>query len=711
MPVPASFRLLCAGLLALLPAAGWSAAPAWSQDTQVPSAKASSAKVPASLQSAADALQRGDWNGFDAARSRVEDDSARALLDWLELDIRGEEAGLAALQRFLGGEAARNRWFPGIAQLRRQAERALAQSEPTAQQVLAHFGDHPPASGIGAQLLGEALLATGRQGDGAAALRQAWREHVVFHSSARDFRRRHGALLTEDDHRTRMEALLWREEAAAARAMLPLLPAGERALATARLRLMTRSAGVDAAVQAVPEHLRQDEGLVYERVRWRRRHGLEDSAMALLLQAPPATRHQGKWWRERHILARHALRQGRHAAAYRIAGAHGMESGLGFAEGEFLAGWLALRRLGEPERAYRHFRRLLAGVTTPVSLARAGYWLGRAAEATSGAAAAQPHWREAAGFALTYYGQLAQAMLPGQEVGQTAVSSPAGGAAFVRDANAAEGGSAEGVSGGGSGGLDGFVRIVELAYGIGRGKLGEEMLLARARRAETEAEFVRLAQAAQRLGQKHIALRIAKRAARRHVFLMDALYPVDAFPLHALMPADRLVEPALLLAIARQESEFDPQAVSGAGARGMMQLLPSTARHVARGNGLKYDKAALLLDVGGNVRLGELYLAEMIGRFDGSYILAIAAYNAGPARVAGWLRQRCDPRRAGCDEIDWVEAIPIGETRNYVQRVLENLQNYRRILGHGDGGDVRSDLRRGAEDNRAYLPLRPVRVP
>ena len=225
-------------------------------------------------------------------------------------------------------------------------------------------------------------------------------------------------------------------------------------------------------------------------------------------------------------------------------------------------------------------------------------------------------------------------------------------------------------------------RIVALAYAAGMQKTGERLLLSHARQAKTPQEFAVLTAAAESLGQKHLALRVAKQAARKHI-ITPALYPLDAVPLHTLAASAGPLDPALMLAITRQESEFDPFALSSAGARGMMQLMPATARHVSQSHSLPYNRDALLQDVGYNLRLGSAYLAEMLARFDDSLPLAIAAYNAGPSRVSRWLREICDPRQPqqpACDSIDWIERIPIAETRNYVQRVLENLRNYRRLL-------------------------------
>ena len=707
------------------------------------------------MRRAGDVFERRDWEALAQIRHTLAaDPQAVAFLEYAELDARGTDAGWPAFRDFLETQAEHPHWFPNLSGIRRNAERALAEHAETEPlppaAILAHFraypAPHEPLTGAGAELHAEALLALGYQAEGEAAVRAAWRTHPRFHSRAGDFFQRHGHLLSPADHETRLDSLLWQEDTNAVRAMLSLSPSlvsePQRRLAAARLRLMTRAPGVDAAIDAVPPDMLAHPALAYERARWRRRMGRDASAADLLLQTPPPQSHQRKWWRQRHPLARNALQSGDYVRAYHLAAAHGAEEGIVFAEGEFLAGWLALRFLDNPQTAYRHFQRLHAGVTTPVSQARALYWLGRAAQAQQDTATAQAHWQEAAALSHVYYGQLASDLLPApcgggkffvmperngsDEKGGASFGMPAREAAVQKDrlagapparscTNVRWAGKSMGGVGGVSPpksnrtsvhnvGVGGFAphmvqeasrlmqeaspmmqessRIAALAYAAGMQKTGERLLLTHARHADDPKTFAALTAAAESLGQKHLALRIAKQAARKHI-ITPALYPLDAVPLHALTAAAGPLEPALMLAIARQESEFDPSALSSAGARGMMQLMPATAHHVSQSHSLPYNRDALLQDVGYNLRLGSVYLAEMLARFDGSLPLAAAAYNAGPSRVSRWLREICDPRQPNqpaCDSIDWIERIPIAETRNYVQRVTENLRNYRRLL-------------------------------
>lgn len=618
-------------------------------------------------------------------------------IKFIETDTK-TRANFRYLQQFLDDNVARAGWFPKFSRIQQNAEIALARTRPSPQKALEYLQRHPPITGVGLELLGEALIGIGKHDEGVAHIRSAWRQHSYLKSRQRDFLELYAHLLTADDHTERLEMLLWNERISFAEAMFPLVSPQERALANARIRLMARRSGVDAAIRAVPDELSSHPALAYERVRWRRRKGREDDAIELLLSQPPPQTRADKWWVERHLLARYALRQERYLEAYAIARDHALTSGIGFAEGEFLAGWLALRFLNNPKRAYLHFKTLQEGVTTPISIARAAYWRGRAAEEIPDADP-QIYWRQAAALPTTYYGQAAGSKLTTLDSpknnftsqSSTAFRHPA--ESFMRREIFAD----ENTGAGTNTSNQGLEYIVTLAHSTGDRKLGNEMLLHQARRTESLGEFEALAEIAARLGQKHIQLRIAKTAARKHLFMQEHLYPTDGFPQEAIRQ-DGPVDPALLLAIARQESEFNPLAVSPSGALGMMQLLPDTARHTAINAGIPYNREALTQDPGYNIFLGEKYIHRMIERFDGSYILAVAAYNAGPTRVSRWIRGRlCDPREPNCDDIDWIERVPIEETRNYVQRVLENLQNYRRVLGYESQTDIHTGLTRSTQ--------------
>ncbi|MEE9250984.1 MAG: lytic transglycosylase domain-containing protein, partial [Alphaproteobacteria bacterium] len=530
-------------------------------------------------------------------------------------------------------------------------------------EVLAWFSRREPRTVKGRMHLARALLATGKREQATALLRETWVNGNFPRRQERSFLRRYRKFLRKEDHVARLDRLLWAGRSWEARRLLRRVEAGQRALAVARIRLRRFRGGVDSAIQRVPKALIDDPGLVYERLRWRRRKGRDEDARALLENPPQDLVRPGAWWIERGVLARRALKQGEISIAYRLARDHQQTSGVMFAEAEWLAGWIALRFLEDSEDALRHFTALYENVRFPISLARGAYWAGRAAEAKGDTALAQEWYAKAARHFTTFYGQLAEARLDGKALPVVPKDPQPGADEAVAFAN------------------NELVRAAKLmGLSADREHLGR-FILHLNKKARTPAEHALIASLAASQNRPDLAVAAAKRSLRRGVYLLDAAYP--AYPL----PRDRDgLEPELLLALLRQESAFDIAAISDAGARGLMQLLPSTARIVARQLKLGYSTRKLTTDAEYNMTLGAAYLARLLDQFAGSYVLALAAYNGGPTRVRRWLRANGDPRRADVDVIDWIELIPFDETRDYVQRVLENLQVYRARNGRSYPG-------------------------
>ncbi|MHA1113302.1 MAG: lytic transglycosylase domain-containing protein [Alphaproteobacteria bacterium] len=429
--------------------------------------------------------------------------------------------------------------------------------------------------------------------------------------------------------------------------------AGWRALAEARLTLRAFRGGVDRAIARVPVALHDNPGLVYERLRWRRRKGRDDEAYALLNPPPDDLIRPEIWWRERAVLVRRALEQGEISRAYRLTLDHGLLNGAAWADAEWLGGWIALRFLADSDVALRHFAAMYEGVRYPISKARAAYWAGRAAEAAGDDTRARDWYARAAVHVTTYYGQLAAQKLP--VAARPRLAPPPAADAAARDTFA----DSE------------LVRLVRQLAAIGESdRLGSffAALIDSVSSGTVRALVVALAE---EIGHPEFAVAAGKRATRHGVPYLPGAYPQPD-----IAPTDGL-EPEFRLAVIRQESAFDAAAVSPAGARGLMQLMPATARRVARQQGVRYVRARLTRDTAYNLRLGSAYLADLLRAQKGSYVLALAAYNAGPTRARRWIRAFGDPRDFKTDVIDWIESIPLSETRDYVQRVMGNLQIYR----------------------------------
>ena len=634
--VVAAFALLVAG----------SAAP--------PAAQAATPQEGALLAQAVAKAEAGDWTGAAFVVGRSRSAVASEVVLWLRL-----RDGHGSWQEY-GDFLARNPDWPSLAILRRHAERAMPADLP-AETTLAFFADEPPLSGTGALRLAAALEATGRAEAGADEAVRAWREFSLTPAERAALLDGHGEALAEH-HVERLDMLLWRGLGAEAATMLPLVDDGWRQLAKARSAVRKDVAGLQAEIQAVPAGLLGDPGLAYERYLYRAQKGRWEDAEAYLLGRSTSAEALGRpdmWMERRANLARQALRRGDVDAAYALAANNfgDARSGADYADAEWVAGFIALERMDDPAKAVGHFERFRDAVATPISLGRAGYWLGLAHERAGDAAAAQAAWAEGARHQTSFYGQLAA-----QKAGVPADAALAGEARrpdwrwrpFLRSS------------------------VVQAAYllHLGGDEARATLFLRHAARSLDAEDRAALAQMAFDIGKPHLGVRMAKDAAAD-----GAILPNQYYPLHDLARGDWPAPTEFALAIARQESEFNPRAVSSAGARGLMQLMPATAEEVSGKLGVSYDLSRLTQDPMYNAQLGTAYLSRLLRSYDGSYVLAAAAYNAGPGRVRDWIAAYGDPRAEGADMVIWIESIPFEETRNYVMRVLESLHVYRARLG------------------------------
>ena len=610
------------------------------------------------------AARGGDWQRAYAEAVRLQDPVLTKVLHWMEL-IHASPAGrFAAISAFI----TQNPDWPGQKALRRRAEEALSgQSDAVAADWLKRY---PPLSAVGQVRQAEIMLDRGDMAGGIAALRAAWINGDFGAAYEKDFLARHGAAIRPRDDAARLDRLLWDRQAAPARWMLKRVSPGERALAETRLALLAMAPGAPALYTHIPAALRTDPGLLFDEARWDRKRGDIAAAIKILLSEKGDSVHPTAWWHERQIIARHLLADNQPDLAYRIIAQHGRLTGDDYSEAEFLRGFIALHFKKEPAVAFDHFSRMLPQADTSFFKARAGYWGGRAAEAEGKSALAEKWFAVGAAHMATFYGQLAAHEL-GQDAPPHPQPEPVPDAAQRARFDSNE-----------------LVRATRLFFAAGYPDFGRLFLLHLAQQTKSAVDFGMLAGLAEQEGRIDLGIAVAQCAVRAGIPLMMHGYPDIA------LPSGGNTEHALLLAIVRQESEFDLQAMSPVGARGLMQLMPATARTVASEIKLPFSPVRLVTDGTYNIRLGSAYLQSLIDDFGGSYALAIAAYNAGPGRVQHWLQQYGDPRGGQIDMVDWIEMIPVDETRNYVQRVLENLQIYRGQAGHQSAFSLVSDLAR-----------------
>ncbi len=600
------------------------------------------------------AIEAKNWAVAYGLAARASDPVATKVVAWVDYTRPATAASFKAITRFITD----NPLWPSQKRLRRAAEHALTNGEPDAK-VRDWFARYPPLTKRGLARLARIHLNAGERDKAIAVIQRTWIEGNFARREERYFYRRWRKLLTAENHVLRLDRLLWDGRSWEARRMMRRVKSDHRALAWARIRLRQFRGGVDWAIRRIPKELMTDPGFVYERLRWRRRKGRDAEARALLAHQPKSLGRPKAWWRERGALARRALNKGEISIAYKLARDHHQTQGAAFADAEWLAGWISLRFLQDNAAALKHFTALYNKVRYPVSLARGAYWAGRAAEAAGQKKLAQEWYANGARQFTRFYGQLAAARLDHKDrpaIPEDPHPDQAQTQAFANDE---------------------LVKAANLIGAIDDKNLLRRFIFHLNRRAKSPGEHALVASLALAHNRRDIAVKAAKRSLRRGVSLIGAAYPTVALPQSNAGP-----ETELLLGLLRQESAFDLGAVSHAGARGLMQLIPSTARKVARGLGIGYSRNRLTTDPDYNLTLGAAYLGQMITRFKGSYVLALAAYNAGPARVSKWLKANGDPRSGEIDVIDWIELIPFNETRDYVQRVLENLQIYRHRNGN-----------------------------
>ncbi|QFT74222.1 lytic transglycosylase domain-containing protein [Ruegeria sp. THAF33] len=612
------------------------------------------ADAAADLRAGLNEMRKGDWNAalrVSGQRGSVSRDII--VWHWLREGFGSSGDVLVFLER-------RPDW-PGLAWLRRKSEPVFTGADPD--RVLKFYAGMPPQTAEGALNFAVALKAKGRIGEAEADIVTAWRTMPMGSGLQKSYLENFAKLL-KPHHAARLDRMLWDGHLVSAGQMLPLVGPDERKLAEARIALQKRQPGVDTKVAAVPKSLADAPGLAFDRFVWRDKKELDDSAVDLMLArstGPDALGEPDKWAEGRRRLARLEMRSGRAARAYDVAANHHMtpEMGYGYADLEWLAGFLALRKLNDPATAVRHFQNFSDAVKSPISKGRGGYWLGRAYAALGDADKAYDAYAMGADYQTSFYGLLAA-----ERIGRpfdAELANPRR-APHWRQAEFAD-----------SSVLEAGLLLLK----AGEANLSERFLTHLVESLDP-VQANQLGDLVIELKQPHLAVMIAKRAATTGTVLPAAYYPV-----HPVADMRLPMAKEMTLAIARRESEFDPVVVSGAGARGLMQVMPATAKLVAGELGILsgHQTGRLTTDWQYNAKLGANYLSGLAADFNGNVVMMAAGYNAGPRRPISWMERYGDPRTGEVDIVDWIETIPFSETRNYVMRVTESLPVYRARLG------------------------------
>ncbi|HWX61205.1 lytic transglycosylase domain-containing protein [Bradyrhizobium sp.] len=603
------------------------------------------------------------------AEAQITDPVARKLAEWIIL--RSDDNG-ATVERYRAFLAANPSW-PSQSFFRRRLEAALWDDHREDQAVWSWFETESPLTAKGRFSLARVMLARGDRANAERLVREAWHNDAMSEETETAALDLFGALLSAGDHKTRMDTLLYGSEHAAALRAAKRLGSGYVALAKARIAAYEKAPNLRPLLEAVPQELHGDPGYSFAKIQLLRREEKFVEAAQLMLAAPkdPARlKNLDEWWIERRLLARKMVDVGEHRNAYLIARDAALPTrDIYKTEQEFTAGWIALRFLNDPATAAQHFARIGVGSVNPTTLARAGYWQGRAAEAAGRSQEARAAYTSASEQSTSYYGQLARAKLGLPQIG---LNEPPRNRGVER--------------------LE-IVRATQLLYDLDEGEIAIPIFADAGDNGDPDA-LAGLAELAGRHDDARAMLLVGKAALNRGLPFDFYAYPVNGIPAFKSIGPD--VEKSVVYAIARQESAFNPAVVSPAQAYGLMQVTPEAGRYVCKRAGVGFDLARMKTDPVYNTALGAAELGGLIEDFRGSYIMTFAAYNAGRGSLKKWIDRYGDPRDPKVDAVDWVELIPFSETRNYVQRVMENLQVYRARFSGATRLQIEADLRRGA---------------
>ena len=609
--------------------------------------------------SAFKSIEKKKWHTAMKLSKKARDKTLYNLVNYLYLIKTTNAASFYDYLTFINN----NPNYPRINRLRYLAEHKINFNTNSPISIIRWFDEKEPLSSFGKIKLGEIYLSQGDIEKGSKIIKEGWIKAKLSKSQLRYLRKKYKKIITVSDNIKRADWHAWEGKHWDLQRMLRYLPKEETALYRARQLLMSKSYGVDNAISKVPDKFKNDIGLKYDRLKWRRRRGRLDSSLEILFTLPKDPTKLVRpdiWWKERSILSRSLIYKNKYAKAYKVSSNHSMSEGPEYAEAEWLSGWIALTFLDDPNMALQHFKNFYDNVGYPISLSRGAYWLGKAYKTIKNKQKSEEWFKEASKYLNTYYGQLAffetnssaEFSLPAQ----SDVSEK-----FKKEFN-----------------KNPIIKTVLLLKELDKSKYTKDFLRHLAISNIEKGSEILAGELAIKISRYDYAIQIAKQASYEKRFLNDLNYPV--IQTSKIVNQKKMPKSELILAVIRQESEFDQNAHSYAGARGMMQLMTYTARLVAKQAKLPYSKGKLKKDPEYNIKLGSYYLAGLLEEYEGSYPFALAAYNAGPKRVRYWKKINGNPQKGEIDYVNWIELIKFKETRNYVQRVLENVNVYKHIL-------------------------------
>ena len=604
-------------------------------------------------------MKKANWPMALKTAKKAKDKSIFNFIQWRHLLTKGNNASYYDYKIFIDT----NKNYPRIGRIRYLAEHKLSTKTISPKKIINWFGTSQPLSGLGKMILGESHIMTGNREKGIKLIKDGWINAELTKSELRFYRKKFKKYLDVNDYIKRADYLAWNNKYWDLKRLLRYLPKDYELLYTARQLLMSKSYGVDTAISKVPAKFKNDAGLNFDRLKWRRKRGRVDSSVEILTKIKNTKDYlvrPDKWWIEREIISRSLIYKKKYELAYKISSNHAMTEGPEFAAAEWMSGWIALSFLNDPLLAKDHFEKFNNNVGYPISVARGAYWLGKTYKKLGNKELSIEWFTKASKYLTTYYGQLAFMEL--NPNGNFELSKDIEVKKEYRDYFSKKE----------------LVKLIYLLNELDEDKYTKHILRHLANDSIENGSEVLAAELSTNIDRYDFAIQISKIASYEKRFHNKYNYPIISTPKY--INGRKIPESAFILSIIRQESEFDLSANSHAGAKGLMQLMPYTAKLVAKQAKLPYSKSRLTSDPEYNINLGSHYIAGLILEYDGAYPFAIAAYNAGPKRVRYWKKINKDPQKKQINYIDWIELIKFKETRNYVQRVLENYNVYRYVL-------------------------------
>ena len=600
-----------------------------------------------------DYVDRKQWKLALSDAQKMQDKTIYTLVNWMYLI--DSQSGASFNEYFIF--IKNNKDWPRINRIKYLAEHKINFDNNTPSSIIEYFTNNPPLSGFGKLRLAEALLENNQAEKSKSLVKDGFKDAELSKNDLRYFSKIFKKFLTQQDYTLRADYFAYEAKYQDLRDTIEYLNPDYQKLYNARAALFTKRSA-DNLIAQVPQYLKEDPGLIYDRIKWRRKKARFDDALTLINQSASDSLERNQYLaKERLSIARDKIQDKEFKTAYEILKDHRLKEGSDYAEIEWHLGWLALSFLNQPDAALAHFLRMNAAVSYPISKARAAFWIGKTYKKLGQVNQANTWFKTGSQYGTTFYGQLSHKEIDEKKfsINNSFKFSEEKYEEFKKN--------------------NPLAKSVIVLKELNRTKYTKDILkhLGDVDQNKTAEEISMAGLLAQDIERYDFAIQIAKNASYKNLNFLEISYPKIEVPKQ--IKDQKILDSSVILALIRQESEFDTSATSRVGAKGLMQIMPATGKLLSKVTNIDFSREKLTRDKDYNLALGSYYISDLDDLF-GSQYLAFAAYNAGPNRVEKWIKTHGDPRKKQIDAIDFIELIPFHETRNYVQRVSENINVY-----------------------------------